>query len=303
MAIDEFGRRLLLGRYEGVPLTIVDADSEGGHDLVEHTAYNKDGAELEPAGRKADRGKFEVAVLNGIGDEGDWKERYVEIIRTFSSTPIGQLVHPTHGIFDAGLARWRVRASPEIRSGVYIDVEWIEHNATIEIGDNTFVVSDEDSPSSAVAQSSIADDLGASTNSSGFRVAPNYTEVSSTIQAQLDFIESQQRTRSEILAAFRTMTDAVDSRLALTDLNSASNHEITVALETLRAQVFSLRSRYFPSFALESLFIVPVEMAVWEVSALVYGDASLSNLIMTNNSISDPFFVRAGTTLRILPIN
>ncbi len=301
MALDKFGRTLLQGGFEGVSFTVVEASAEGGNDVIEHTAYLRPGSEIEFAGRRAERGKLHIAVLDDIGDGDNWEERYVDIIRKFRENPIGELTHPLEGIFDAAIVRWSTSLAPDQRSGVYIDVEWIEHNGSIQ-EQPVLTTMDEDSPSSTVSQAALADALGTETDDSGNRLIPTYTEVSSTITEQLEFIESEQRTRSEITAAFRTMQEAVDTRLALPELDSATYHEVTASLEALKAQILSLRTRYFPSFALESTFVVPTEMTVWEVANLMYGDVGYSNLVLANNSISDPFFIRQGTTLRILPI-
>ncbi len=121
--------------FQDIVFPVVSADTEGGEDMVEHQAQGKRGADLEPTGQKPFKGQFRIACLNGMAAPyGDvFNDRYTDIMTAFASSPIGTLVHPTKGTFQAGIISYKEVLDPHTRNGVYIDVQWVEHNGTTTV--------------------------------------------------------------------------------------------------------------------------------------------------------------------------
>jgi prophage DNA circulation protein len=155
---DAFGRTLLDAAFEGVSFPVTDSHVEGGHDIVEHTAYLRDGADIEPCGYKALRGKLTIPLLNDIGLGTLFPRRLNDLRDAIKANPLGQLTHPTEGILTASLHSFRIVATAENRSGVMVEVEWIEHNATATSGLTAFG-DDQDTPGAAEQSASATDDL------------------------------------------------------------------------------------------------------------------------------------------------
>jgi prophage DNA circulation protein len=124
--------------YEGIRFPIVIAETDGGHDLVRHKAHGRRGADLEPVGQKEYTGNLQIPLVDKLwqpyGDE--FTGTYAALIAMFESTPIGQLTHPTKGTFTVGIESWKEKLDPDVRNGVWLDVTWVEHNATALIDAN-----------------------------------------------------------------------------------------------------------------------------------------------------------------------
>lgn len=121
---------LIQAAFAGIEFPVSDSTVDGGSDFVAHTAYLRKGADVEPCGVKPLQGKLTIPLFNSLGLGELFPARYLQLLRQFERTPIGQLSHPTQGIMTALIASWREITSPDKRNGVVIEVEWIEHNAT-----------------------------------------------------------------------------------------------------------------------------------------------------------------------------
>jgi hypothetical protein len=120
---------------------------------------------------------------------------------------------------------------------------------------------------------------------------------------QLSFIESGRRTRAEIQAAFRAITDVIEENITYAESVGADAHYALAQAEKTRATVFALRARYFRKYERERKFIVPGTrpMALWEIAKLVYGDATKVSLLYQVNSFPDLMAVPPGSSVTILP--
>jgi prophage DNA circulation protein len=157
MGTDFFSQIILEGNFEGVEFPVSEATTEGGHDLVEHMAYLRRGADLEPTGEQPLRGKLSIPFINDIGYGRLYPDVYTNFRRVMASNPIGVLTHPTEGIFEASLHKFRVVASPETRSGVMVEVEFVEHNGSQVL--DTIITETTDSPYAAEQFANNADTL------------------------------------------------------------------------------------------------------------------------------------------------
>lgn len=129
---DAFRSNLLEADFEGVSFPVRHCTVDGGHDFVEHEAYLRRGADMEHTGQKAYRGTLEALFLNGLaGYPALFPGRWREFVRAVEQNPIGQLVHPTHGLITAAITGWTLAADPDQRSGHVVMITWVEHDASV----------------------------------------------------------------------------------------------------------------------------------------------------------------------------
>jgi hypothetical protein len=298
---DLFEQLLPACSFGGVgPLPVVEQETDGGHAFVEHEAYGRAGADLEPTGQKAYRGSVTFALFNGLrGFPSDlWPDRYYDLLVKIEAG-VDTFVHHTKGSFQALLHDWKEKADPDHRDGVYLTVQWVEHNASagklLGTGEGTPQTSTE----RARDQAQTADDAAAQAGAK----ATGYTDVAPVVGAQLSALEAlDQPTPQQIAAAFGAMLSPVAANLSLAALSLAAAHDAVVALEDLRATLVALQQRFLGNAASSSSFTVPADMALWEVAVAVYGAASRASLISGANRVPDPSRIRAGTVLLCPPV-
>jgi prophage DNA circulation protein len=284
--------------YRGIRFPLESSDMEGGNDFVEHTAYRRRGADMEPAGIKAYRGSLTIPLINSgplVARYGRlWPDLRGDLIAEFESHPIGTLVHPTWGTLEIAVQSWSASDDPGLRNGQRLKVTFEEHNGSLAslVGLDGAVTTD---PTTTVqTQTAQADALGAP--------FAGYAPTSATIDEQMTALESATvLTSSEITAAFRTMNAAVDRNLALPSLAGTAAHEAVVALLAVRVSLQSYYARFAPNVSAVRYYRLPAEMSVAEIAQTVYGDISRVALLYAANSFTDPLLVPAGTLVTVLP--
>lgn len=304
--------------FDGLAFPVTRITTEGGHRFAEHEAYLREGADLEPCGRRAYRGTITIPMENAPA----LVKRYGKLFPTllfnlrekFRENPIAELAHPELGPFAALMHSWSTTLDAEHRSGVPFEVSYIEHNA--EAG----LLADADGATSSTSTAVAAQAASADAAMLAYRVrvltplnpllsaadilvlaAVGWTPLTSIFSTQLALLEASALPFTAVSACFRVMLDAVAANLALSIFASASAHAATLALLQLRASTYDLRSRYQPTLSRVRTFTVPETMALWQVAQLVYGDSSKTRLILAANAISNPLAVKAGRVLTILP--
>jgi prophage DNA circulation protein len=299
---DAFTEELIEASYGSLDgVTRVDfptseLEIDAGHDLVEHTAYRRDGADLEPAGRKPMRGTITAELWNDIGEGALFPDRYRQLLAILAANPIGNLFHPVFGSIVVGAAAWPHKLTATERSGLQLRISWIEHTASIGNVTDFRGSVHTDTPTAATQQAATADAaMDAAAPAGGFAL------VSPVIATQLAALESSALTYAQITAALASMVAPIASNLALASLAGADTHDAVVALEALRATVYSLRSRYLPDQSRVRQYTVPKTMSLAEIARDAYGDSGQAVLIMRANAIGDPCFVPGGTILTLLP--
>lgn len=294
---DDLGRTLSAANFEGIAFPVLAAPAEEGWDGAEHTALGRRGADCEPTGYQAIRGSLRCAFLNDITEYRDLYPRtYREFIQKIRTTPIGRLTHPYLGTFMAWMKLVRHEFDVDARNGCHVEVTFTEHNGEASILADDSNATPSDSPSVASSRAAAADSAMAATGST------RYTPTAATIAAQLALLETGTPSYVQITAAIRTMLSLVTTNMALSDFAGVTGHAAIAALESLRASVLALQTRYLGSFARVATYTVPTAMALWQVAVAIYGDASQGPLIQTVNSIPDPTLIRAGTVLRVVPL-
>lgn len=290
--------RLPEAEYRGIRFPVESSDMEGGNDFVEHTAYRRRGADMEPAGIKAYRGSLTIPLINTgplVARYGTlWPDLRSDLIAEFEAHPIGTLVHPTWGTLEIAVQSWSASDAPEMRNGQRLKVTFEEHNASLAslVGLDGAVTTD---PTTTVqTQAQTADALGA--------LFAGYTPMEPDITATLNVLESQTLlAQSQVAAALTTMQGLVTSRLALPSLAAATAHDVVVALLAVRVAVQGYAARYAPGIVGVRYFVVPAEMSVADIAQRLYGDLSKTSLIYAANSFVDPLLVTPGTVVTVLP--
>ena len=284
--------------YRGIRFPLESSDMEGGNDFVEHTAYRRRGADMEPAGVKAYRGSLTIPLINSgplVARYGRlWPDLRGDLIAEFESHPIGTLVHPTWGTLEIAVQSWSASDDPGLRNGQRLKVTFEEHNASLAtlIGASGALTTD---PTTTVqSQAQAADALGAP--------FVGYTPMTEGIVAQMTTLESASSlTSSEVQGAFNTMNGLVTTRLALPSLAGVDANAAVVALSSVRVSLQSYFARYAPNVRAVRYYRLPAEMSVAEIAHTVYGDMSLTGLVLAVNSFVDPLLVPAGTLITVLP--
>lgn len=284
--------------YRGIRFPLESSDMEGGNDFVEHTAYRRRGADMEPAGIKAYRGSLTIPLINSgplVARYGRlWPDLRGDLIAEFESHPIGTLVHPTWGTLEIAVQSWSASDDPGLRNGQRLKVTFEEHNASLAtlIGASGALTTD---PTTTVqSQAQAADALGAPFT--------GYTPITTGIVTQMTALESASSlTSSEVQGAFNTMNGLVTTRLALPSLAGVDANAAVVALSAVRVSLQSYFARYAPNVRAVRYYRLPAEMSVAEIAHTVYGDMSLTGLVLAVNSFVDPLLVPAGTLITVLP--
>jgi len=129
-----------------------------------------------------------------------------------------------------------------------------------------------------------------------------YTPITTGIVTQMTALESASSlTSSEVQGAFNTMNGLVTTRLALPSLAGVDANAAVVALSAVRVSLESYFARYAPNVRAARYYRLPAEMSVAEIAHTVYGDMSLTGLVLAVNSFVDPLLVPAGTLITVLP--
>ncbi len=295
---DLFTETLLEASFEGVAFPAESEEGEFGHDVVEHAARGRDGADLEPTGWRARRGTIVACFVNGVeGQENLFPGRYNELVAAIKAHPIGSFAHPVEGLMDAMLKVGRRSTRAEDRGGCRVTIEWVEHNASAASLAGFSGSRETDAPTTCEERATTADTEMAAADPTG-----SYTPTRPVVDAQLAVLEGATRRYGEIVAALRTMRDVAVTNMELPAFATVRGYFAVRALADLRAAVSQLRSRYLPETSRIRTYVVPTTMSDWQVAAIVYGAAKYAPLVRQSNPLPDFSAIAPGTRLVILPV-
>src|SRR5574341_411905 len=158
---DVLATTLLEASYQGIVFPCTDAPVQGGHDNLPHKAYGRRGADVETTGQREYRGTLTAAFINGLrGFRGVelFPLGYRTLIQTMERNPQGRLTHPTRGVMRIQIDSWTEKPSPQARNGAYIDIQWIEHNASASVNNGRSGETPQDSVQATESQLDTATD-------------------------------------------------------------------------------------------------------------------------------------------------
>ena len=284
--------------YRGILFPVESADVDGGTDFVEHTAYRRRGADMEPAGLKAYKGSLTIPLLNTgplVQRYGTlWPDLRADLVQMFSDHPIGTLIHPTWGSLEVAILSWSTKDAPEVRNGQRLVVQWQEHNASLAalITLDGSVTTDPTTTVQSLATT--ADKLSA--GKAGYvPLAPSFISTMTLLESSLVL------PFSEVQGAFSSMFALLNAALSLPSMTGLDAAAAYASLLTLRVSLQGYYARFAPGIAGVRYFVVPAAMGVCEIAASVYGDISKTSLLYAANSFADPLLVPAGTVVTVLP--
>ena len=284
--------------YRGILFPVESADVDGGTDFVEHVAYRRRGADMEPAGLKAYKGSLTIPLINTgplVQRYGTlWPDLRADLVQMFSDHPIGTLIHPTWGSLEVAILSWSTKDAPEVRNGQRLTVQWQEHNASLAalIALDGAVTTDPTTTVQSLATT--ADTLSAG--------KAGYVPLAPVFSATMTALEAPEvLAYSEVLAAFSLLFGAISYALTLSSMTGLDAAAAYAALLTLRVATQGYYARFAPGISGVRYFVVPADMGVCEIAASVYGDISKTSLLYAANSFTDPLIVPAGTVVTVLP--
>ena len=284
--------------YRGILFPVESADVDGGTDFVEHVAYRRRGADMEPAGLKAYKGTLAIPLINTgplVQRYGTlWPDLRADLVQMFSDHPIGTLIHPTWGSLEVAILSWSAKDSPDLRNGQRLTVQWQEHNASLAalIALDGAVTTDPTTTVQSLATT--ADTLSAG--------KAGYVPLAPVFSATMTALEAPEvLAYSEVLAAFSLLFGAISYALTLSSMTGLDAAAAYAALLTLRVATQGYYARFAPGISGVRYFVVPADMGVCEIAASVYGDISKTSLLYAANSFTDPLLVPAGTVVTVLP--
>ena len=284
--------------YRGILFPVESADVDGGTDFVEHVAYRRRGADMEPTGLKAYKGTLTIPLINTgplVQRYGTlWPDLRADLVQMFSDHPIGTLIHPTWGSLEVAILSWSTKDSPDLRNGQRLTVQWQEHNASLAalIALDGAVTTDPTTTVQSLATT--ADTLSAG--------KAGYVPLAPVFAVTMTKLETPEvLAYSEVLAAFSLLFGAISYALTLSSMTGLDAAAAYAALLTLRVATQGYYARFAPGISGVRYFVVPADMGVCEIAASVYGDLSKTSLLYAANSFSDPLLVPAGTVVTVLP--
>ncbi|MDO9016551.1 MAG: DNA circularization N-terminal domain-containing protein [Deltaproteobacteria bacterium] len=120
---------------ESIAFPVESIEQQGARGVVEHEQWGRDGAELTDTGRKAYRGKITALFLRGLSGWPDslYETDYpavIDLLATRGDRDL-RLAHPLLGTFPVRVPSWAPRVVAGVRSGAYLDFEWIEQRASV----------------------------------------------------------------------------------------------------------------------------------------------------------------------------
>jgi len=284
--------------YRGVLFPVESADVDGGTDFVEHTAYRRRGADMEPTGLKAYKGSLTIPLLNTgplVQRYGTlWPDLRADLVQMFSDNPIGTLIHPTWGSLEVAILSWSTKDAPEVRNGQRLTVQWQEHNASLAALIALYGAVTTDPTTTVQSLATTADTLSA--GKAGYvPLAPVFTSTMTLLESSLVL------PYSEVQGAFSVLFGAIAYALSLPSMTGLDAAAAYAALLTLRVATQGYYARFAPGIAGVRYFVVPADMGVCEIAASVYNDISKTSLLYAANSFPDPLLVPAGTVVTVLP--
>ena len=284
--------------YRGILFPVESADVDGGTDFVEHVAYRRRGADMEPAGLKAYKGTLTIPLINTgplVQRYGTlWPDLRADLVQMFSDHPIGTLIHPTWGSLEVAILSWSTKDSPDLRNGQRLTVQWQEHNASLAslIALDGAVSTDPTTTVQSLATT--ADELSAG--------KAGYIPLAPVFAVTMTKLETPEvLAYSEVLAAFSLLFGAINYALTLSSMTGLDAAAAYAALLTLRVATQGYYARFAPGISGVRYFVVPADMGICEIAASVYNDLSKTSLLYAANSFSDPLLVPAGTIVTVLP--
>ena len=295
---DLLQQTLASASYAGVSFPLVTPmPTKGGNTFIRHRAYRRQGVDLEYTQEKEKEGTIKVCLVNelqGFVSQNVFPGTYYDLKQAFSDHPIATMTHPSLGQFTAGVSEWEEEWDADVRNGLFVTFQWIEHNASSGLLLADTGQTPQNSMATANTQAAVADAAVLSVTSSA-----TYAAMIPLVNAMLTALAVSSNTPNAVIAACTPVLSAIAANLALPVLNNVASVTAVTALEALRVTVLAIQSKTLTSELSTQVFSVPADMAVWQIAQLATGDIGNAGLIEQFNTIPNPNLVRRGTVLTV----
>lgn len=295
-----FNETILEAEFEGIKFPVASADTDTGHDFAAHAAYRIPGDDVEWLGRKSDKGTLVVPLHSGVTGAGPdlYPGRYWRLLNKIKRSPMGRLVHPVRGPMTALLHSWHESFHGDERSGVTLQIGWIEHNATAALQRPIRLLAQVAGTPEAVSQRAVDFDGYLLTFLNYARVPDPPAEIASLINSSLSLLAVGALTTSAVKAEIDYMSEETVARMLYAPLRSAAGYPVMASLIDLWASIFALQDSLLAT-AQEQSFVTSTPMSIVDLSLMVYGDATRTGDIYASNTITNPVLIPAGTKIMV----
>lgn len=285
--------QIVRAAYDGLEFPTLEAHDENGHAFAEHKAWRVNGADIEHTGREPRKFSLKIGLISTfIGWPRDLFPRlHDELEDKFSSSPQGTLTHPYYGAVQVQVVSWKRSFDPQVQQGVILDVEFLERNASAYRSFANF----DPEPGDALTDAAAAADAAAEALGAAEQEA-----LTPIVSEQLEYLESEDRSSDEAYASLGKIQQAAQSNLDSDELAGIDGHDARESLRAVLARSWDYARRYLTPRSEPRVYEVPQQMSLARIAALVYGDATKTDLLRKANRIPDESFVPLGTVL-VLP--
>ena len=257
-------------------------DDPSGRRLAKFEFPYRDGAEYEDLGR-AGRTFYVRAIFMGPTSEAE----LFDLLRVIDRGEPADFVHPLLGTFKARVERAPVHRDADAYDFASVELHIVEEGTDATLPDGSAVETIKGEITQEVADLEGLDDT-------------ELEEVPSALDEVIAFADAA----ADAVADLEKLVDKVRSRIeaairAIDKLTDVGNWPLVQGLKRLAASCQKLANRVR---ALKPPLIVKTLETAMPVSLLahrLYGDGARVDEILRMNRIKDPFFVPAGTQLKV----
>lgn len=300
--------------FAGVIFPVGRRSVEGGRASATRRYPFRDGQDIEDTGREPYALEYEVPLFASV-DASHYPDTYEQLRAAFDdpeSQGFGELVDPEIGpIFVKVKFPWRWETTPEERDGGRFSVRFEE------VSNDPIVFSVRPTDPEAQARlaaealdAALADggiseaDILADWDSAGLGLEIGFSaedtlfvSVVDDFFATLDEAAMAGDDLAAELDVFRNRIDRVNNFSAEREVESwsiiSSSARLTGSVSEATEKKISRAKRIVE-------YRVPVEMSIYDVANILYGDPARATEIQQRNPSDRPLFLKAGTTLRVL---
>lgn len=309
--------KLKRASFEGIEFPVRRMSVRGALRYHVHEYPHAFGGAFENLQRKLYETKMTCPFMQRFAAyPGLWPDRWNALRARFETGEAGQLVIPTIGTITVRCIAWPEEMDAKIQSGVNVELEFIEDQSQLSLVENLIRIESEnlqaaignyedalakfreDNPNSLDAQSVIATSARTKgTNPSLFDSINDAANALFSIKDQFDLQAGL--LEGKVLGLLGIIQEADRT---VVSLQNPQNFRVWTAMRDLadgcRKLAKDLHSRHTDL----QVFIVPMTMAISDVSTRIYGDNSRAvELMQINSSFDDALAIPAGTQIKYYP--
>jgi prophage DNA circulation protein len=292
--------------FDGVAFPVEEVEVEGTLRDHVHEYPHSPGGAPEKEGRRLYVVRMQASFLDIWKDyPGLWPDGLARIRAKYEGEKSGDLLIPTIGTITAYITSFRQRMVARQRSGEKVELAFREDQSNQFLAD---ALTAEVGASLALKAQRLRLEVGSLDESLPRGMLPPegapspgsiFDTINDAVNAVLairDQAELAGNLLEQRLLWLAGICDEADKTLLF--LQNPINHRVTDALHELWDSALTLSSDLQGKRSPMATYVVPLTMAVGDISRALYGDASRGVELMQLNPLDDPFRVPAGTTLK-----